>query len=62
MRIKLNLLLEVEPLTAERLLKAEPRHLWKMIDLIAANQPQAVTYTVPTVVEEADEKAPPING
>lgn len=52
MLLTLNLKLEVDKLTAERLMSADPKHLWKMLDLLQANRPDVLTFSA---LKESDD-------
>ncbi len=60
MRLKMDLFLDVDKMTAERFLNTEPKRRWKMMDLIANTRPDAISFSEPTTVEEGspDAKAP----
>lgn len=60
MRLRMDLFLNVDKLTAERFLSTDPARRWKMMDLIANTRPDALTFSEPVIVEEGapDDKAP----
>lgn len=59
MRIKVNVIIDVDRPTAERLLEAAPKNLWKSLNLIANTRPDAMTVSTPTEVEEGAEDVTP---
>lgn len=60
MRIKMDVWIDVDKLTAERFINCVPAKRWKMLDLIANTRPDAISYSEPVIAEEGsvDEKAP----
>ena len=59
MRLRLNVQMEVDPLTASRFLQEKnPSLLWKSLDLLVNTRPDLVTFTLPEeVVEGATDEA-----
>lgn len=61
MRIKMDVWLDVDKLTAERFLNATPANRWKMMNLIVNTRPDAVSYSEPIIKDEegAPDETPP---
>jgi hypothetical protein len=60
-RIKMDVQIDVDKVTALRFLAAEPQHRWKMMDLISNTRPDAITYSEPVMFdpEAAPDETPP---
>lgn len=62
MRIKMDVWIEVDKLTAERFLNATPANRWKSLFQISNTRPDAVSFSEPVIVEEGTpDAAPPTN-
>ena len=54
MKVQFDIVLDVDARTGERFISASPKHLLKMVELLAANRPETVTMSKPLALKEPD--------
>jgi hypothetical protein len=59
MLLQVDLRIQVDRLTADRLRSASPQHLWKQVDLLVNTRPEAVTFLMKVLTEEGAPDATP---